>query len=133
MRAAAFSPTLAAGDVADCAPINDSTSRGDLAALTCGNGVCSISGAGSDGGENGTHVSGDVDPCATWTWAAGCKSVAGGGDGEGRGDRVVKSLRLHWMLASDSLQLQRERMAKVVPWQGAVVILLVTALQAIPL
>ena len=45
----------------------------------------------------------------------------------------MKSLRLHWMLASDSLQLQRERMAKVVPWQGAVVILLVTALQAIPL
>ena len=46
---------------------------------------------------------------------------------------VVKSMRLHWMLASDSLQLQRERMAKVVPWQGAGVILLVTALQAVPL
>ena len=125
MRASAFLPTLAAGDVADCAPINDSTSRGDLAALTCGNGVCSISGAGSD------LVMLILVQHGRGLLVAKVLLVVVMARVEETG--VVKSLRLHWMLASDSLQLQRERMAKVVPWQGAVVILLVTALQAIPL
>ena len=93
--APALSPTLAASDVADCEPINDSTSRGDLAAQTCGNGVCSISCAGSDGGKSGTNVADEVDPCGTLTWAAGCESLAGvfaGGDGERGGDRGGEKL-----------------------------------------